>query len=397
MAKINHNFDNLVPSYLFAEVAKRVSDFSKANPDKRIIKLGIGDVTLPLAPVVVEAMKKGCDELGVKETFKGYPDYEGYAFAREAVSNYYKSFGVDVAPDEILINDGAKSDAGNIGDIFSPDNVVLVTDPVYPVYVDSNIMGGRKIIYADCNEENGFCAVPDSSVHADMIYLCSPNNPTGACLTKDQLKAWVDYAISNHAVILYDAAYEAFITQDGIPRSIFEVDGARQCAIEMCSLSKTAGFTGTRCGYTVIPKELVLDDTNVYKLWYRRLSTKFNGVSYPVQCGLKAVFSEEGLRQIRQNISYYQENAKIIAKTMDECGIKYTGGINSPYIWFKCPNGMSSWDFFDYMLSNIGVVGTPGEGFGENGKGWFRLTAFGDRQNTIDAMELFKGLVTSMK
>jgi len=393
MAKINHNFDNLIPSYLFADVAKRVNNFMQTNPDRRVIKLGIGDVTLPLAPVVVDAMKKGCDELGVKETFKGYPDYEGYLFAREAVSNYYKSFGVEISADEILINDGAKSDASNIGDIFSENNVVLVTDPVYPVYVDSNIMGGRKIIYASCNEDNGFCATPDKSVHADMIYLCSPNNPTGACLTKEQLKAWIDYAIENQAVIIYDAAYEAFVTEEGIPRSIFEVEGARQCAIEMCSLSKTAGFTGTRCGYTVIPKELTVDGVNLYKLWYRRLSTKFNGVSYPVQCGLKAVFSEEGLKQIKKNISYYQENAKIIAKTMDECGIKYTGGINSPYIWFKCPNNMGSWDFFDYMLNEIGVVGTPGEGFGENGKGWFRLTAFGDRQNTIDAMELFKKLI----
>jgi LL-diaminopimelate aminotransferase len=393
MAKINHNFDNLVPNYLFADVARKTREFTQAHPDRRIIRLGIGDVTLPLAPIVVEAMKNGCDELGNKDTFKGYPDYEGYAFAREAVSSYYKTFGVEVSADEILVNDGAKSDTSNIGDIFAQDNVVLVTDPVYPVYVDSNIMGGRKIVYADCTEENGFCPMPNKEVHADIIYLCSPNNPTGACLNKEQLKAWVDYAIANDAVIIYDAAYEAFITEDGIPRSIFEIEGARQCAIEMCSLSKTAGFTGTRCGYTVIPKELTVDGTNLYKLWYRRLSTKFNGVSYPVQCGLKAVFSEEGLNQIKENLSYYQENAKIIAKTMDECGIKYTGGVNSPYIWFKCPNGMGSWEFFDYMLDKIGVVGTPGEGFGENGKGWFRLTAFGDRQNTIDAMELFKQLI----
>jgi len=395
MAKINHNFDNLVPNYLFADVSRKTSEFIKANPDRKIIKLGIGDVTLPLAPIVVEAMKHGCDELGKKETFKGYPDYEGYEFARQAVSNYYKSFGVEVSADEILINDGAKSDTSNIGDIFSQDNVVLVTDPVYPVYVDANIMGGRKIIYADCTEENGFCPMPNKEVHADIIYLCSPNNPTGACLNREQLKAWVDYAINNDAVIIYDSAYEAFITQEEYPRSIFEIDGARRCAIEMCSLSKTAGFTGTRCGYTVIPKELTVDDTNLYKLWYRRLSTKFNGVSYPVQCGLKAAFSEEGLKQIKENLSYYQENAKIIADTMIECGIKFTGGINSPYIWFKCPNGMGSWEFFDYMLNQIGVVGTPGEGFGKNGAGWFRLTSFGDRQNTIDAMELFKQLINN--
>ncbi len=397
MAKINSNFSNLIPSYLFAEIAKRISAYKAENPDKEIIRLGIGDVTLPLAPVVVEAMKKGCDELAVKETFKGYPDYEGYQFVRQAVSDYYKSFGVEVSADEILINDGAKSDAGNLTDIFSQDNIVLVTDPVYPVYVDTNIMGGRKIIYADSNEENGFCAMPDKNVHADLIYLCSPNNPTGACYTTDQLKEWVDYAIANNAVIFYDSAYEAFITQDDIPRSIFAIEGARKCAIEMCSLSKTAGFTGTRCGYTVIPKELEMEGTNIYKMWYRRESTKFNGVSYPVQCAAAAVFSEEGLKQIKENLTYYQENAKIIASTMSELGIKYTGGINSPYVWFKCPGNMQSWDFFDYMLSNINVAGTPGEGFGENGKGWFRLTAFGDRDNTIEAMNRFRKLVENLK
>lgn len=394
MTKVNKNFENLVPSYLFAEIAKRVNEFTAKNPDKKIIRLGIGDVTLPLAPAVVEAMKKGCDEIGVKETFKGYPDYEGYGFLREAISEYYESFGVSVSPDEILINDGAKSDAGNIGDIFSADNTVLVTDPVYPVYVDSNIMAGRKILYADANEENGFCAMPDPDVKADIIYLCSPNNPTGSCYTKAQLKEWIDYANVNNSLIIYDAAYEAFITEDDVPRSILEIEGARTCAIEMCSLSKTAGFTGTRCGYTVIPKELVLDGVNIYKLWYRRLSTKFNGVSYPVQCAAKAVFSEKGRKQIKENIAYYQENAKIISKTMDELGIKYTGGINSPYIWLKCPDGMGSWEFFDYLINNIYVVGTPGEGFGKNGEGWFRLTSFGDRENTIEAMERFKKLMT---
>lgn len=394
MTKVNKNFENLVPSYLFAEIAKRVNEFTAKNPDKKIIRLGIGDVTLPLAPAVVEAMKKGCDEMGVKETFKGYPDYEGYGFLREAISEYYESFGVSVSPDEILINDGAKSDAGNIGDIFSADNTVLVTDPVYPVYVDSNIMAGRKILYADANEENGFCAMPDPDVKADIIYLCSPNNPTGSCYTKAQLKEWIDYANVNNSLIIYDAAYEAFITEDDVPRSILEIEGARTCAIEMCSLSKTAGFTGTRCGYTVIPKKLVLDGVNIYKLWYRRLSTKFNGVSYPVQCAAKAVFSEKGRKQIKENIAYYQENAKIISKTMDELGIKYTGGINSPYIWLKCPDGMGSWEFFDYLINNIYVVGTPGEGFGKNGEGWFRLTSFGDRENTIEAMERFKKLMT---
>ena len=390
--KINRNFDNLVPNYLFAEVASRTNKFISENPDKKVIKLGIGDVTLPLAPVVVDAMKKGADELAVKETFKGYPDYEGYEFVRQAVSDYYKSFGVTVNADEIFISDGAKSDCGNIGDIFSADNTVLVTDPVYPVYVDSNIMAGRKIVYADSTKENGFAAMPDDSVKADIIYLCSPNNPTGSAYTYEQLKAWVEYALKNDAIILYDAAYEAFITED-LPRSIFSIDGARECAIEMCSLSKTAGFTGTRCGYTVIPRELERDGHNIYKTWYRRQATKFNGVSWPVQCAAAAVFSEEGQRQIKQNIEYYQENAHIISSAMDELGIFYTGGKNSPYIWLECPNGMKSWEFFDMLLEKANVVGTPGSGFGKNGEGFFRLTAFGDRDNTVEAVERIKNML----
>ena len=391
--KINRNFDNLVPNYLFADVARKTAEYAAANPDKKIIRLGIGDVTLPLVPVVVEALKKGAEELGHKETFKGYPEYEGYDFIREAISGYYKSFGVSVSADEIFVSDGAKSDCGNIGDIFSQDNTVLVTDPVYPVYVDSNIMAGRKIIYADCNEGNGFTAMPDENVKADIIYLCSPNNPTGAAFTCEQLKAWVDYANRNDAVILYDAAYEAFITEE-LPRSIYSIEGARTCAIELCSLSKTAGFTGTRCGYTVIPKELERDGHNLYATWYRRQATKFNGGSYPVQCAAAAVFSEEGQRQIRENIAYYQENARIIASALDELGIYYTGGKNSPYIWLKCPNGMGSWEFFDLLLREANVVGTPGEGFGENGAGYFRLTSFGDRESTVEAVERIKKLLS---
>ena len=387
--KINKNFDNLVPNYLFAEVASRTNKFIAENPDKKVIRLGIGDVTLPLAPVVVDEMVKGAKELGVKETFKGYPDYEGYEFLREAISGYYKSFGVTVNADEIFVSDGAKSDCGNIGDIFSKDNTVLVTDPVYPVYVDSNIMAGREIVYADSNEQNGFAAMPDENVKADIIYLCSPNNPTGSAYTYEQLKTWVDYAIKNDAIILYDCAYEAFITED-LPRSIYSVEGARSCAIEMCSLSKTAGFTGTRCGYTVIPKELERDGHNIYKTWYRRQATKFNGVSWPVQRAAAAVFSEKGQKQIKENIAYYQENAKIIADAMDELGIYYTGGKNSPYIWLKCPDGMKSWDFFDLLLKEANVVGTPGSGFGKNGEGFFRLTAFGDRDNTKEAVERIK-------
>ncbi len=398
MALMNENIKSMKQSYLFAEIAKRVREFSATNPDKKLIRLGIGDVTLPLAPVVVEAMKKGCDELAVKETFKGYPDYEGYEFLRQAVSDYYKNeIGVTVDASEILISDGAKSDCGNIGDIFSDMNTVLVTDPVYPVYVDTNTMGGRDIVYADSNETNGFSAMPDDSVKADIIYLCSPNNPTGSAYTKAQLEKWVEYAKANNAIILYDSAYEAFVSDKDIPRSIFAVEGARECAIEFCSLSKTAGFTGTRCGYTVIPKELVVHDGeglehSVYKLWYRRQATKFNGVSYPVQCAAAAVFSPEGQKQIKENIAFYMENAKIIADALTEMGIWFTGGKNSPYIWLKCPAGMKSWDFFDKLLNEINVVGTPGAGFGDNGEGFFRLTAFGDRENTLEAVRRLKTL-----
>lgn len=390
--KINANFDNLVENYLFAEVASRTAKYVKENPDKSVIKMGIGDVTLPLAPVVVEAMKKGADELSKKETFKGYPSYEGYAFLREAISGYYAKNGVEVAADEIFVSDGAKSDCGNIGDIFSEDNVVLVTDPVYPVYVDSNIMAGRKIVYATSTAENGFCAMPDESVHADIIYLCSPNNPTGAVYSAQQLKVWVDYALKNDAIILFDSAYEAFITDDS-PRSIFAVEGARKCAIEFCSLSKTAGFTGTRCGYTVVPHELERDGHNIYKLWYRRQSTKFNGVSYPVQCAAAAVFSDEGLSQIKENIAYYQKNAKVITETMDELGLYYTGGKNSPYIWIKCPDNMGSWEFFDMLLEKANVVGTPGEGFGECGKGYLRFTAFASYEDTVEAMDRIRKML----
>lgn len=389
--KVNHNFDNLVPNYLFADVARKTNEFAAANPEKEIIRLGIGDVTLPLAPIVVEAMRKGCEDLKYRETFKGYPDYEGYDFVREAIANYYKSFCAAVHADEIFVSDGAKSDCGNLPDIFAQDNTVLVTDPVYPVYVDANIMAGRRIVYASSNRENHFLAMPDESVKVDIIYLCSPNNPTGAAYSAEQLKEWVAYALKNDAVILYDAAYEAFIDDDS-PRSIFAIDGARECAIELCSLSKTAGFTGTRCGYTVIPKELKRDGHSLHALWYRRQATKFNGVSWPVQCAAAAVFSDEGLLQIQDNLNYYRRNAKVIATALDELGIYYTGGKNSPYIWLQCPGGMSSWQFFDYLLQNAAVVGTPGEGFGNNGKGYFRLTSFGSYEKTKEAVERIKQL-----
>ena len=402
MPQINENYLKLEKNYLFINIAKKINAYIEENPEKKsnIIRMGIGDVTLPIAPCVVEAVKKGAEEMGVKETFKGYEDSgTGYDFLKEAVAGYYKSFGADVKPEEIRISDGAKSDCGNIVDIFGDDNVVLITDPAYPVYVDSNLMNGRKVIYADSSEANGFCAEPDYNVHADLIYLCSPNNPTGAAFNTAQLKAWIDYAIANKAIIIYDAAYEAFITQDDIPRSIFQVEGARQCAIEICSLSKTAGFTGMRCGYTVIPNELEVEASDgtkvsIAQLWGRRQGSKFNGVSYPVQCGAAAVFSEEGREQIKVNLEYYKENARIIASTMDKLGISYTGGINSPYIWLKCPNGMGSWEFFDLLLKEANVVGTPGEGFGKNGKGYFRLTSFGDRAATIEAMARIEKLLS---
>ena len=402
MPGLNENFLKLEKNYLFINIAKKLNAFKAQHPEADVIRMGIGDVTLPIPEVITNAMKKACDEMSVKETFKGYEDSgAGYDFLREAVSGYYKSFGADVPASDIRINDGAKSDCGNIVDIFSDDNIILVTDPAYPVYVDSNRMNGRQIIFADSNEENGFAAMPDPSVHADIIYLCSPNNPTGSVYTAAQLKEWIDYAKANKAVIIYDSAYEAFITDPDVPRSIYCIEGAKEVAIEMCSLSKTAGFTGMRCGYTVIPEQLKVtasdgSEVSLAQIWGRRQGSKFNGVSYPVQRAAEAVFTDEGLRSIRENIAYYQENARIIADTMRSLGVKFTGGVNSPYIWFKCPGDMGSWDFFDLMLEKIAVVGTPGAGFGKNGEGWFRLTSFGDRQRTIEAMERFTGLVKSL-
>ncbi len=382
--KFNENFKNIAENYLFAEVADRTKKYASANPDKKIIKLGIGDVTLPLAPAVIKAMHGAVDEMADAKTFKGYGPYEGYSCLREKIQSYYRSFGVEVEVDEIFVSDGAKSDLGNILDIFAKDNTVLVTDPVYPVYVDTNLMAGRKVILADATEENGFLPMPDKKVKADIIYICSPNNPTGAAYTKAQLKEWVDYANGIGAVILYDAAYECFIEDNSLARSVYSVDGA----IEFCSFSKMAGFTGTRCGYTVVPK--ALGDAN--KIWYRRQATKFNGTSYVVQKGAEAVFSQEGQRQIKANIGFYKENAKLISECMDRLKIKYTGGKNSPYIWLKCPDGMNSWQFFDCLLENAQVVGTPGSGFGRNGEGFFRLTAFGGREETEEALERIEKL-----
>lgn len=392
--KFNRNFSSIAENYLFAEVADRVNAYTKAHPDKKVLKLGIGDVTLPLAPAVIEAMHDGVDDMSAKETFKGYGPYEGYSFLRESIGNYYKSNGVSLKLNEIFVSDGAKSDLGNILDIFDKDNVVLVPDPVYPVYVDTNVMAGRKVIYSSATEQNGFLPMPDYSVDADIIYICSPNNPTGSAYTKAQLKEWVDYALKKNAVILYDAAYECFITDENLARSIFQIEGAKKCAIEFCSFSKTAGFTGTRCGYTVICEELEKDGFSANKMWFRRQATKFNGVPYVVQKGAAAVFSKEGREQILENINYYRENAKIIADCMDRLNIWYTGGKNSPYIWLKCPNRLKSWEFFDLLLNEIQVVGTPGAGFGENGEGFFRLTAFGSREVTLEAVSRLEKLLS---
>lgn len=398
MARISEGFSQLAESYLFVEIGRKTREYIAENPDKPVIRMGIGDVTRPLAPVVVAAMEKAAREMGAPETFRGYEDSgRGYGFLRESIARYYARRGITLDPDEILISDGAKSDCGNISDLFSRDNTALVVDPVYPVYVDTNLMSGRRVIFADSVEENGFAASPAGAEHADIIYLCSPNNPTGTVYTKAQLREWVDYALAHQAVIIFDAAYEAFITDEALPHSIYEVEGAEKCAIEICSLSKTAGFTGTRCGYTIVPRALVLtengEDVSLLKLWSRRQSTKFNGVSYPVQRAAEAVFTEEGQRQIGENLAYYRENAKMMTAVFDRLGIKYTGGQNSPYIWFKCPDGMTSWGFFDRMLEEIQVVGTPGSGFGKNGEGWFRLTAFGTHENTLEAMKRFEALM----
>lgn len=392
--QFNSNFKNIAENYLFAEVADRAGKYAAAHPDKKVLKLGIGDVTLPLAPAVIAALHEAVDEMSKKESFQGYGPYEGYGFLRESIKGYYKEMGVELAADEIFISDGAKSDLGNILDIFAKDNTVLVPDPVYPVYVDTNIMAGRKIVYADANENNGFLPMPDYNVDADVIYMCSPNNPTGAAYSVKQLEEWVKYALKKNALILYDAAYESFITDDDAARSIYLVKDAKKCAIEICSLSKTAGFTGTRCGYTVIPHALERDGYSANKLWFRRQATKFNGTSYIIQRGAAAVFTPEGRAQIKENLAVYQRNARRIAECMDELGIWYTGGKNSPYIWLKCPNNMGSWQFFDYLLNNAQVVGTPGAGFGKNGEGFFRLTAFGSEETTKEAVARIKKLLT---
>jgi len=386
MARVNENYSNLKQSYLFKDIATKVAAYKKANPDKKVISLGIGDVTLPLPEKVVEALKEASDEMGKADTFRGYAPDQGYDFLREKISEHYRKRNVNVDISEIFVSDGAKSDVGNITEIFSRDNMVMIPAPVYPVYMDTNVMDGRKIIFADANKENNFLAMPDGR-HADMIYLCSPNNPCGSVYSKEQLRKWVDYALDNKAVILFDAAYEAFITNDTLPRSIFEIEGAEKCAIEFCSFSKLAGFTGTRCAYTVIKKDLMLERFSLHDMWVRRQSTKLNGVSYVIQRAAEAVFTDEGMEQCKKNIKYYLDNAKLISALLKEKGIYHTGGTNSPYIWMNCPSNMKSWEFFDLLLNKTSVVGTPGSGFGMNGEGYFRLTSFGSRDNTIEAVE----------
>lgn len=388
--RINGNYLDLKESYLFSLIAKKVDEYKQNNPEKEIIRLGIGDVTLPLVSAVTKAMKKAVIEMENAETFMGYGEEQGYGFLRRAVCDYYEKKGVLLDETEVFISDGAKSDLGNILDIFGINNTVLIPDPVYPVYVDTNIMAGREITFINGNEDNSFLPLPDETTAGDIVYICSPNNPTGAVYTKEQLKIWVDWALERDAVILFDSAYEAFIRDENLPTSIYQISGTKKCAIEFCSLSKTAGFTGTRCGYTVVPNELVREDIPLNRLWLRRQTTKFNGVPYIVQRGAEAMFTEQGLSQIRENIDYYLNNARIITETLLELGIWFTGGNNSPYIWLKCPDKMTSWEFFDLILDKYNIVGTPGVGFGKQGEGFFRLTAFANTDNVKIAMDRLK-------
>lgn len=402
MFKINENYLKLRGSYLFSTIAKKVATYQESHPDKELIRLGIGDVTLPLAPAVIDSLHKAVDEMASAETFHGYAPDLGYEFLRKAIAdNDYKARGVEIALDEIFVSDGAKSDSGNIGEIFSQDNKIAVCDPVYPVYVDTNVMAGRtgtfledeekwsNVIYMPCTAENNF--VPELPKETpDIIYLCYPNNPTGSTITKAQLQEWVDYANKVKAVIIYDAAYEAYISEEDVPHTIYECEGAKTCAIELRSFSKNAGFTGTRLGFTVIPKELKQGDVMLNSLWARRHGTKFNGAPYIIQRAGEAVYSEAGKKQTAEQVAYYMNNAKTIREGLSEAGYKVSGGVNAPYVWLQVPEGMTSWEFFDYLLENANVVGTPGSGFGPSGEGYFRLTAFGSYENTLAALERIK-------
>jgi len=407
MAKINSNYQKLAAGYLFPEIGRRVSAFSAANPDAKIIRLGIGDVVLPLAKPVIDAVHAATDEMGRLETFKGYGPEQGYEFLREVIAEHFQSQGADVSADEVFVSDGSKCDTGNIQEIFSLDAIVAVTDPVYPVYVDTNVMAGRTgtanasgryegLVYMPATAENGFNpAIPEERV--DLIYLCSPNNPTGAVLSREALEKWVDYARANESIVLFDSAYEAYISEPGLVRSIYEIPGAREVAIEFRSFSKTAGFTGLRCAYTVVPRDLKARNeggelVSLHALWNRRQSTKFNGVSYPIQKGAAAVFTPEGSAAVKETIAYYMENARIIREGLTEAGITVYGGVNAPYIWLKTPGNATSWEFFDLLLNKVNVVGTPGSGFGSSGEGYFRLSAFGVRENINEAVSRIKSL-----
>jgi len=392
--KINKNFMNLTESFLFSVIAQRTSAHIDKNPDKHVIQLGIGDISRPLVPIITQAMTRAVSEMGNVATVRGYEARQGYGFLKNVIGRYFKKKGVDLQDDEIFVGDGIGSDIANMLDIFSTDNTVLIQNPGYPAYVDANIMAGRKIIYINGDIGNNFLPLPDRYVKADIIYLCSPNNPTGAIYSKEQLQEWIDYALDNDAVILFDSAYELFVQDKTLPTSIFQIDRAKECAIEFCSLSKTAGFTGTRCGYTIVPHKLIRDDIALNKLWQRRQVTKFNGVAYIVQRGAESVFNKEGWAQITEDIAYYMENARIITEALTDLGIWFTGGKNAPYVWLKCPNGMSSWEFFDFLLTKGDVVGTPGIGFGINGEGFFRFSAFGNRENVIIAMDRLKAMFT---
>lgn len=387
--KVNKNYNNLKESYLFSDIGKRVRSFTEANPDKKIIRLGIGDVTLPLTKSVIGAIQKATLEMADKSTFRGYAPEYGYDFLIEAVANHYQRYNVSLGIDEIFISDGAKSDCGNITDIFG-DNKVLIPDPVYPVYLDSNIMSGRRIEFIKATQESGFLPTPEGlNEEGYIIYLCSPNNPTGAVFSHEQLKAWVDFANNSGSLIIFDSAYESYIKGD-YPHSIYEIEGAKACAIEICSLSKTAGFTGTRCAWTIVPSKLEANGQKINKLWARRQATKFNGVPYIIQRGAEAALSDQGQKENEESIAYYMGNAAIIAEVLKEKGFWFTGGICSPYLWMKCPNGMGSWEFFDYLLENLQIVGTPGAGFGSCGEGYFRLTSFGSREATEEAAQRMK-------
>ena len=393
MTKLNLHYDELKSSYLFYNIAQKTKAYTEKNPTAHLLRLGIGDVTLPLCKTVIEALHGAVDDQAKKSTFRGYMPECGADFFRRAVKGYYEKRNVTLSEDEVFVSSGASDELGDILDLFSQDNTVLITEPAYPAYVDANIIAGHRIVHLPSSAEEGFAPLPDEKISADIIYICSPNNPTGAVYNKEKLKAWVGYANEHDSVIIFDAAYEAFIEDDTVPHSIYEIEGSRTCAIEISSLSKTAGFTGTRCGYTVIPKTLKRCGMCLNDMWVRNRTTKTNGVSYILQRGAAAVFTESGQKEIRENINVYKKNASVITDALDRCGIWYCGGKNAPYVWMKCPNGTGSWEMFDYLLENAQIVGTPGAGFGKNGEGWFRLTAFGDSERTKEAMERFKKMM----